>query len=572
MVPAWGHDKHSRRPVSEIAALLSLIPTVLPLQLHELADFHWDAIVIGSGMGGATLGYTLARRGWNVLFCERGPARSKADLLGDYAELGATTANTAGLRGGLRWPEPVEDRGPGKVRTFVPFIGSGSGGSSALYGMAMERLFAADFGPAPGGAGAGCFPPSARTWPISYADLEPHYRQAELLYRVRGTPDLLRGLDPSLPPPPPMSPAAAALAESLSLRGLHPYQLPSACEYVAGCTSCQGYLCPYPCKNDSWRVALRPAIEQHGATLLDECEAVQLASSSRTVTGVECVRQGRPLTLKGRVVIVAAGALNSPALLLRSASREWPDGLANRSGLVGRNLMRHLIDLYAVKVPVRQPFDNRRKEIAFNDFYVHEGTKLGTVQSFGRLPPPEMILAAMQEDLAGSGHAWARPLLGLASPALRAYLTRFVDRRLTLASIVEDSADPENRVELTAPASGRIAIRYRISDSDRQRVERMRQLMKAALAPLRYTLIPEAHKNERIAHACGTCRFGDDPRTSVLDRNCKAHGLDNLYVVDASFFPTSGGTNPSLTIAANALRVGEHLAGSRATICAASAP
>jgi choline dehydrogenase-like flavoprotein len=168
----------------------------------------------------------------------------------------------------------------------------------------------------------------------------------------------------------------------------------------------------------------------------------------------------------------------------------------------------------------------------------------------------------MHDDMASAGFGWARPLLSLASPALRAYLERFVDRRLTLASIVEDSANPYNRVELADPATGRIAIRYRVSDSDHRRVVMMRRLMKAALAPLRYTLIPEAHKNERIAHACGTCRFGDDPRTSVLDRNCRAHGLENLYVVDASFFPTSGGTNPSLTIAANALRVAAHLTGS----------
>jgi choline dehydrogenase-like flavoprotein len=110
-----------------------------------------------------------------------------------------------------------------------------------------------------------------------------------------------------------------------------------------------------------------------------------------------------------------------------------------------------------------------------------------------------------------------------------------------------------------------VAIRYRVSDSDHMRVVTMRHLMRGALKGLSYRLIAEADNNQRIAHACGTCRFGDDPGTSVLDRNCRAHGLENLYVVDASFFPTSGGTNPSLTIAANALRVAAHLTGNDAS-------
>lgn len=433
----------------------------------------------------------------------------------------------------------------------------------------MERFSPEDFEPVSPGRQRASPGPGVR-WPLTYSELAPYYSQAERLYRVRGGLDSLRADAPMLDPAPELSATGAALTGRLSARGLHPYRLPSACDFLPGCESCQGFLCPRDCKNDSHRIALEPALRSHGATLLDECEVVRLRTHGRRIAAVDCVRNDKPMTLHANVVIVAAGALHTPALLLRSASSDSPRGLANTSGLVGRNLMRHLIDLYAIKLPIDGPLDNRSKEIAFNDFYVHQGAKLGTVQSFGRLPPAEMVMQALCDDIAASRQRWLLPLIRAASPVVQRYLSRLINERVTLAAIVEDSPQPDNRVELAG--TGSIAIRYRVNDSDRQRVATMRHLMRGALKGLSYRLIAEADNNQRIAHACGTCRFGDDPRTSVLDGHCRAHDLDNLYVVDASFFPTSGGTNPSLTIAANALRVAEHLAGSHATVCAGSAP
>lgn len=530
----------------------------------SIAAEFWDAVVVGTGIGGGTLGLALATSGWRVLFCETGRRRGSAESAGDYAEkLGSSPGSaevTESLRRSGRWPYPIDDLSAQSSQTFVPYIGCGSGGSSALYGMAMERLFPADFLPGPSHpAVEEALVPEA--WPITYADLEPYYREAERLYRVRGSADPLRQDRAELMPAPALTDAAAALASGLARHSLHPYQLPSACEFVAGCQSCQGYLCPHPCKNDSGRVALQPAIEEHGAVLLDECEVVRLNCAGRAVASVECIRRGRPLTLRGRTVILAAGALHTPALLLRSAAPAWPDGLANESGLVGRNLMRHLIELYTIEPLGGPPADNRRKEIAFNDFYLKDGTKLGTVQSFGRLPPPELVVKSLQEEVGAGRYRWSLPLLRLGAPLLRAYLSRLIDTRLTLAAMVEDLPYPHNRVEASRSVDRGVAIRYRPGDYERHRVERMRSLMRGALSPLRYRRIDETGNNRRIAHACGTCRFGDDPRTSVLDRNCRAHGLDNLFVVDSSFFPTSGGTNPSLTIAANALRVAAFLTG-----------
>ena len=534
--------------------------------VREVAAAPWDAIVIGTGMGGATFGYALASSGWKVLFCEKGLARGAEDIAGQYpeslfdAKVQLRSEHAQVLRRAGRCSDSIEDRS--KARSFVPFIGCGAGGSSALYGMAMERLFPADFTPAASHHDAtGATHPDA--WPISYDELAPHYGAAERLYRVRGGQDPLRADSADLAPPPPFTAAAASLIRHLEARGLHPYRLPCACEYVADCQTCQGFLCQNDCKNDSARVCLKPALERHGAVLVDDCEVVRLRASRRTVDTVECLVRGSPVSLKGRIVVLAAGALVTPVVLLRSTSADWVDGLANGSGLVGRNLMRHLLDLYALQPPDGPASDNRAKELAFNDFYLRDGTKLGTVQSFGRLPPVDMVLQSLLEDVRAGRLRWGTPVARGALTLLRPGLERLIGERMILAATMEDLPYSDNRVEPSGNRPRGIAMRYEVRTYERSRIARFRSMMKAALKPLRFRLLGQIDRNERIAHACGTCRFGDDPSSSVLDRNCRAHELDNLYVVDSSFFPTSGGTNPSLTIAANALRVAAVLGGTK---------
>ena len=433
------------------------------LQTHSPAAQEWDAIVVGTGMGGATLGHALARQGQRVLFCERGLSRQSGVAEGDYAErLNApvtqavkTMSEQSLLRAG-RWPTQVIDKMAKSSHPFIPFIGTGVGGSSSLYGMAMERFSAADFEPE---RNSGSGRSRRHAWPISYGELLPYYREAEDLYRVRGTADPLRPDAPSLMAPPPLSRSGTALSQRLAARGMHPYQLPSACEYVPGCLTCQGFLCPKRCKNDSWQIAVEPAVTQYGASLIDDCEVVRLQSSKRAVSTIECRWRGQPLQLRAKTVILAAGAIHTPLLLQRSANADWPKGLANASGMVGRHLMRHLIDLYVLKADGGQRDDNRRKEIAFNDFYQHGADKLGTVQSFGRLPPPEMIIDALHDDISAAGFGWALPLVKLGSPVLRLFLARMVDRGvslvvlelLALALLLDLAAVREHgRVELRA--------------------------------------------------------------------------------------------------------------------------
>lgn len=524
--------------------------------IEEIQQQHWDYLVVGTGVGGATLGHALAKAGKRVLFLEKGraPFLHADSLRGVYPEMhfscveAPTTALHAPLlaQAGRCYDELRDDQ-----RSFIPFIGCGGGGSSALYGMAMERFFPADFEPGqhfPDNSGSS-LPDS---WPICYADLAPYYQRVEDLYRVRGQQDPLRPKAPDLLPPPSLGSRNAELYSHFQIQGLHPYQLPQACEFVPGCESCQGYLCANRCKNDAGRICLEPAVRDLGATVLDECEVIQLEASLDRVTAVVCRCQGRTVTLQADQIMLAAGALMTPLLLLRSTSAHWPQGLANASGLVGRNLMRHCVDLYLVFTHARG--ENRFKELGLSDFYQFQGGKLGTVQSFGLLPPAPVLAAAIAKNVCETA-PWLAPLFRLAQPLLRFLLTRLFQRGVLIAAIMEDLPYADNRVVPGPP----IRIDYRIHPHDQIRLKAFRAHVAKALKPYRFLALPQAKKNSMLAHVCGTCRFGEDPKISVLDRFNRAHGIGNLYVVDSAFFPSSGGTNPALTIAANALRVAEHL-------------
>ena len=437
-------------------------------------------------MGGATLGHALAARGERVLFCERGrnPVAGRGTLSADYPEqwaeprgavLDERSADLLASAGRCR--DTVTDESGQRPLRFVPFIGAGSGGSSALYGMALERFAAADFAPRANHPNV-TQSTLDEAWPIAYDDFCTHYAAAETLYRVRGSGDPLAqsGNPPrySVAPPPPTA-AASELFGFFAAKGLHPYRLPQACEFVDGCQGCQGFLCDRDCKNDSSRICLRPAIRDFGATLLDECQVLRIDASRSRATGVTCRWRGNDITLRGKRIFLAAGALQTPNLLLRSRSADWPDGLANRSGLVGRNLMRHCIDLYLVepdRAALGGEFDNRFKEFAFNDFYRSNGVKLGSVQSFGRLPPAPMLFGSLRQDLRDGPVPLLAAAVSLARPLLQPMLQRWVDRSITLATIMEDLPYHDNRVVPKFDAdAGAVRMSYRLRDPDRRRTD-----------------------------------------------------------------------------------------------------
>ena len=523
----------------------------------------WDAVIVGTGMGGATLGYALAKAGHRVLFVERGldlQARNCGRIYGRFVEDDPGFRNLSEAEQqhrialGGRSTDQLEDRTNGRAARFSPYVGCGTGGSSALYGMVLERLFPVDFarGPAQPEDRGSSLP---ETWPIRYEDLQPWYESAERLYRVRGGVDPLRPNEGhALLPAPPLSPENAEIFDTLTRQRLHPYRLHTACEQVDGCHTCQGHLCGSGCKNEASGICLLPAIEKHGACLLTECAALFLDADTSKVKRLICSWRGQHIELRSKIFVLAAGALFTPALLLNSKSASWPHGLANTSGLVGRNLMRHSIDLYALTNAPPLGEGALTKEVAFNDLYDRGSDKLGTVQSFGTPSPLGFLQNRPGFNL------WR--LLGPAA----SFLWRTYSRQPILGAIMEDLPYSKNRVEpegeITESGRYRLSMHYGLSSGDLIRRQRFRKALAQVLAPFKPIRVRGTTDRPALGHVCGTCRFGTGPGTSVLDPWNRAHGVSNVFVVDASFFPTSGGLNPALTIAANALRVAHHLVSS----------
>ncbi len=539
------------------------------LNAREAEGVAWDVIVVGAGMGGGTLGYSLARSGRRVLFVEKGRSTlpgvpgtidsSQPELAEPMAHLSTAAYHDVLARSG-RSTDEIEDISGRSAKRFLPFLGSGTGGSSALYGMACERFFARDFTPRqdfrdPGESTV----PDA--WPVTYDQMRPWYTAAEKLLGVRGQRDPLRpdAAEAGLPAAPPFSADNKPLVDYLTVSGLHPYRVPMACDYTDGCSVCAGYLCNRPCKNDAARNCVLPAVSEHGAHLLTDCRVVRLEADRAQVRQVICEDRAGTVALKAKVVVLAAGALATPVLLLNSSSVDWPNGLANGSDLVGRNVMRHLMDLIEVWPQPDFKIDQNEdlgltKEIGFNDFYFWEGEKYGAVQSFHSMPPIEFVT---------NQPGWQLKVLRMVSPAVRPIYERFFRGGLVLTTIMEDLPYLDNRVlpsdRPSLDGRQRLRLQYRLHASEIERRNVFLQQLKELFKPLRKITLRAAQGNVNLGHVCGTCRFGTDPKTSVLDPQNRAHELDNLYVVDASFFPSSTGLNPSLTIAANAMRVAAHV-------------
>ena len=534
------------------------------LTAHEAERELWDVVVVGTGMGGGLLGYQLARSGRKVLFIEKGRStlpgsagviRSAMPELAEPSVARSEAAYFDALARAGRSTDEIEDISKRRPKRFVPFIGSGTGGSSALYGMVCERFFARDFTPRGNFRNVGdSTVPEA--WPISYDQLAPWYTEAEKMLGVRGQPDPLRpeAATVNLPAAPQFSADNQPMVDYLAGRGLHPYHLPMACEYVADCTTCQTYLCPKPCKNEAGRNGVAPAVAEYGARLLTQCRVVHLDADRTNVRHVICEHPSGRLAVQAKVVVLAAGALATPMLLLNSRSGDWPRGLANGSDMVGRNFMRHLLDPIEVWPQSGSKITAANKEIGLNDFYFRDGQKYGTVQSFGEIPPMEWL--ANRPDLRGKA-------LRLMRPAVRGVYERFFTGGLVLAAMTEDLPYLDNRVlpsnRPSADGRQRARMQYRLHPGDAQRRTAFLRLLKDVLDPFRTLALGSGKDNSNLGHVCGTARFGTDPATSVLDAHNRAHEVENLYVVDTSFFPSSAGLNPSLTVAANALRVGAHV-------------
>jgi choline dehydrogenase-like flavoprotein len=510
----------------------------------------WDVVIVGAGMGGSTVGLSLAKQGLSVLFLERGRPASKFTWGPDTTD--------ADLEARGQWPRRVSFESNGKKVNMRLTLGTGPGGSSAIYGAALERLRRIDF--AQSNREEHGAKPLPDNWPLDYDAFAAYYHMAEQLFGVRGTPD---ASDPddnsSLRTPPPLSERDAYFMKSFEASGLAPYRLHVGIEYKAGCTECLGLPCPDDCKAEGSSRALKPALSEHGAQILFDCEVVRLVVSGDEVEQVKARRDGRNLDIRGRIVILAAGALCTPILLINSASERWPQGIGNNNDLVGRGLMFHASDFFALWPRVKVDPTGPRKTLSSRAFYVVDGKKLGGFQSVGL-----QISHGLVYDFLYSRYEryvpFRMPLMRFALKVATRVIARWFREAALFATIVEDFPYRENRVcpDPTMPSG--VSITYERTQELTSRFAMMRRLLRTRLGRHRPFFLTGT-EILNLGHPSGTCRFGFDPTISVLNSENQVHDVSNLYVVDASFFPSSGGTNPSLTVAANALRVAERIAG-----------
>jgi choline dehydrogenase-like flavoprotein len=509
----------------------------------------YDVIVIGSGAGGGTLVRHLAPSGKRILLLERGdwlprePQNWRAeDVFVDGRYISPDTWYYADLT------------------PFQPQVHYYVGGASKLYGAALYRLRAEDFGELQHHDGI------SPAWPISYEEMEPYYAKAEELYQVHGA----RGEDPTEPPttgPYPFpavshEPRIQQLSDDLEKVGLHPFHAPcgvlldeSNMPYskCVRCNNCDGFPCVVHAKSDAEVISVRPALEHPNVTLLTNSRAVRLECSSagNEVTGVVVEHVGETRTYQAAVVVVSCGAANSAKLLLASASDAHPHGLANGSGQVGHNYMFHNSQAVLALSKEENP-TVFQKTLGVNDFYFSGGEDfdfpLGNIQMVGKSQAP-MFRGEKP------GETRFAPTWSLEEVARHA-----VDFWLSTEDL------PLDRNRVTLARDGNVVIDYKASNDEAK--DRLFGKLKDILGDLGmhhdHLLPHHAYLKNEIpvagcAHQAGTCRFGSDPANSVLNTDCRAHEVDNLYVVDTSFFPSIGAVNPALTAMANAIRVGDHL-------------
>lgn len=521
---------------------------------------QWDVAIIGAGMAGAACLNRLAARNITCVVIEAGAPRPV------YAPRGAwrsrlrrvfSAASADALPG--RWAGAIELAIAGRRLARVPaLLGSGTGGGSLVYGAALTRFrpddFTLDRDPTTWRADAD--KPLPNAWPVAIEEMERWYTVAEAAMGVRGERDpadpRTAGLAP-LPEAPVGGPREQALMAAMRGSGLSPFRLPVGIEYRPGCTECLGFPCPRGCKANAWhRLAPRAA---SGWSLRTEeaCRVIERDGAGGYVVVTQGPGGGER-RVRARRVVLAAGALHTPAILQRSSDL-W--GNRGHPSLLGRGLMFHASDLFAVLPPGRAPASGMMKVMGLRDFYEVDGAPLGEVQSLGVSLAPPMIAKFLRDEARRlglgplSGFAYlARIPLGLGR--------RLLERLAVLATIVEDLPYAENRVE-AIDMEDCVRVVYRPSREFTQRAYALRAQIRRRFSGLRPIFLNRAG-SLNLGHPMGSCRMGEDPDTSVVDPCGRIRGQHGLYVCDASTFPSSAGTNPGLTVLANALRIGEELA------------
>jgi choline dehydrogenase-like flavoprotein len=488
----------------------------------------FDIIIIGSGAGGGTIARELASTGTKILIVERG----------DFVPQEDHNWNPASVWKDLRYRTAetwLDEAG----RSFRPYTHYCVGGNTKFWGTVMYRLRPSDFKEVQHAEGI------SPAWPIDYDALAPYYDRAEAMYEVHGEAGLDPTEGPRKPypfPPVPHSKVVGSIVEQLKAQGLHPSPLPLGLrENCVFCNTCNSFPCKIHAKSDADVCAVRPATASGNVTLWVNAIALKLVTDStgKKIEAVEIERGGGVETVSAPLVIVSCGAVNSAALLLRSANHKHPNGLANSSGLAGKRYMAHLATMMQGFHPFRLNDTVFQKTVAINDFYL-KGRRvkypLGQIQSQGRTH------GVMAQTVVPQVPLWAYEM--------------WVSRGVDWLAMTEDLPRLENKV--TIESNGQIRLHYRPNNvvAHRELVDETTRILKELGF---WIVMKHSHKSKNTTHQCGTLVFGTNPAESVLDTFCRTHDVDNLFVVDASFFPSSAAVNPGLTIVAQAIRTADHI-------------
>ncbi len=494
-------------------------------------DQDYDLIIVGTGAGGGTLAHKLAAAGKKILILERGDFMPAADQNRSDVDVFKRDRYHA--------PEQWYDNAG---EPFSPQMNYAVGGNTKIYNAALLRLRERDFEAVPHQAG------TSPSWCLKYADFAPYYTEAEALYQVHGH----SSNDPTEPSHSSEYPFPAIEHQSqvqdvvtaIEKQGLHPTSIPLSLNLQAEDPT-----------GDAEMYGINPALKYPNVTLKTGAKVVCLHTnpSGRAVKGVEAEIGGQCYLFLAAIIVLACGAVNSAALLLHSRNDLHPQGLANSSDLVGRNLMKGLMTA-VVQLSKKQNSGIFSRSMYVNDFYWGDKDfpyPMGHIYNTGGLLTDPIFTEAP-------------PMLSV----LAKFMPGFGIRQLATRSIgwwaqTADLPDLDNRVRLQG---NKIQIDYTPNNTEAhdRLIYRWIEILKGVERSLDGFQPGVLHpKGEAplavMAHQCGTCRFGEDPQTSVLDPNCRTHDLDNLYVVDGSFFPSNASVSPALTIIANALRVGKHL-------------
>jgi choline dehydrogenase-like flavoprotein len=507
----------------------------------------YDIIIIGTGIGGGTMAAQLASTGKKILIIERGDFLPREKENWDPVEV----VEKGRYRAKEKWFDKDDN-------SFDPFTHYVVGGNSKVYGAAAFRLREKDFEAYQTQAGLSC------AWPLNYTDYKPYYDAAEKMMNVHGE----RKQDPNEPftdtefpyKPIPVEPFTKELLNNVRQTGIQAYPIPMAVKLTADSNeqdapfilgNFDGFPDPTESKSDAHILGIRPALKNENVELMTNAFVFKLETNAagNEVTKVHVEKNGQKFSVESDMVIVASGAVNSAALLLRSASTLHPNGLGNANGLVGKNYMAHINGCLIAFTPDKLNDAAFQKYFCIGDYYWGDDAyqfPMGEIQLMGKNDPATYLFNP--------------------PPIFEGKDTNYIARHaIDFWLTAEDIAQPQNKVELTK--DGQIKLIYHRDANNVQSFETLKLRLKKIMGEV--GKIDKDLQNiiwggydlgiSGVSHQCGTLKFGDDKNNSVLDINCRLHQVQNVFVADASCFPSCGAYNPSLTIAANALRISEFI-------------